>query len=285
MIHKFQPRNLNLALASMKNILTVGIVLLMFNLPVAAQKKWYVSPVAGVVLSPVKDNPENASLLKPGFSFGALGGPIFKDKWRLSFGFSVNQRYSSYSFQEPSADLGFVGDLIGNLIGGLSLDGTIYTENNTEYWTVDFPVTADYLFKSGFFFTGGFFANTTTGLKSELKTTTDIPFLDVIDIKSLGLGLFERLLPKNGTESETSRSSEGFNKTYFGLIGGLGADAGKVQLKIQYQYGFNDIRTEEPASNVAKQQALSLHIAYLFFPTAGPKSPRLKPRYDLDLIK
>ena len=275
----------NLALISMKKIIFIGVVLFVCSQTTVAQTKWYISPVLGMNMTPVKESPEDPSLLKTGVSFGALTGPLLKDHWRLSFGLTINQRYSSYSYQEPSASLGILTDLIGDLVGGYNLNGEVLVDSRTEYWTVDFPVTVDYVFKSGFFFTAGLYANTTTSANNVTETTTDIPILDVIDLDNLGLGLFQSLLPKNGTKSKSSSSTKDLNSSNFGLLGGFGADAGKIQLKIQYQYGFNDIRAAEPAANVSKQQAISFHIAYLFFPTVGERSTKLKPRYDLELIK
>lgn len=269
----------------MKIFLLIGSIIILSLHSSFAQKKWFISPVLGVNMTPLKESSDDPGFLKAGLSIGALTGTAINEHWRLNFGLTFNQRHTNNSFEEPSQSESLLTDLIGNLIGDFDFGGTDIVDVNTSYWTVDLPVTIDYVFNSGFFIHGGLFVNTVIKANNEVKTTTHIPVLELIDLDDLGLGVVSALLPQNGTENTSNTLSEGLRSTNFGLSGGFGADVGNIQLKFQYQYGFGSIRTDNHEIGVSNQQAFSFHIAYLFFPTAEPKSTRLKPRYDLELIK
>ena len=269
----------------MKNIL-LYILILLFGLNESlAQKTWYLQPTIGVNFTPIQLSESDPKLYQSGFSFGLLTGPALTDNWKLNFGLTVNQRYTSYSYEEDTQNQGLLIDLIGNLIGDLDMGGTDFTEVSTEYWTIDLPISVDYQFESGFFFTGGLFVNSTISANSNIKTTTHIPVMELIDLDNLGLGVVSTLLPQNGTVESSSDSKGGLNTTNVGLMGGFGAEVGQIELRLQYQYGFIEIRNDDFNPLISNPQLISFHLAYLFELKQQTRSKKLKKRYDLDLIK
>lgn len=261
-----------------------------------AQKQWQISPRLGLNMVPIEENDASGTTYKIGPAIGIMVGTNIGNNWDIEFGLTFNRRFSHYYYAFESDAFNLLNEIVPDLLNEIVPDSLInllgddllntYEKVNgyTDYWTIDLPIILDYRFESGFHFFAGPYINYMFFLENNEEKTTHIPLLELTDLS--GSGIDEnllQLLPKNGTEQTFNSSKDNINEVDFGFMGGFGYKGEKWILRFTYQYGLEDIRTDNTYVGINNQRAINLSIGYLILP--NNKSSKMKPRYDLDLIK
>lgn len=253
-----------------------------------AQSQWHISPRLGLNMVPIEENDASGTTHKLGASIGLMTGTRIGDHWDFEVGFSFNRRFAHYQYELETDGLDIIKNLIPDqiidLLGNDAFRTYELVNGYSDYWTVDLPITLAYRFESGFHLFAGPYFNYMFTIENKEEVTTHIPLLELTDMS--GLGIDENLLlllPSNGTEQSFNSSKSDLNEVDYGIIGGIGYSGEKWILKLAYQYGFNDLRTDNKYIGINNQRAINISIGYLFHPNT--ETSKLKPRYNLDLIK
>ena len=253
-----------------------------------AQENWLFSPSLGFNLTAIDEGGVTGQNQKAGVSFGFSALQIVEEKWSFNYGISFNKRYATYSFTNESAEL---EDLLG--AGGIPLPGgvfdlTVYESTNvfSSYWTFDVPITVSLKLGSGFIFYGGGYVNFLISTKNEEELTKHIPVFETLDFSTLPIPpeIFD-VLPENETTTSSNESSANMQSFSYGALFGFGYQSDKWLLKIGYQYGLSNIRTDldDINMNIKKQRAYTISIGYLI--SGLFQTSKNKAKYDLDFIE
>lgn len=272
----------------MKTFLKFLLLSLFISYFSVAQSQWHISPRLGLNMVPIEENDASGTTHKLGATIGLMTGTTLGNNWDFELGLTFNKRFAHYQYESETNGLDIIQNLLPTQVVDLLGDELFrsYEEVNgyTNYWTVDIPVTLAYRFESGFHLFAGAYFNYMFTIENKEEVTTHIPLLELTDLSGLGIDdNLLSLLPANGTEQTFNTSKNDLNEVDYGIIGGIGYTDKKWILKFAYQYGFNDIRTDNKHVGINNQRALNLSIGYLFHPNV--ETSKLKPRYDLDLIK
>lgn len=269
----------------MKKLLYSSLLLLAFT-GLRSQENWLFSPSLGANLVPISLNDVSGTSSKFGLSLGFYAIQKIDDHWSWSMGLSGNRRFASYSSENVSDELTGLLNLPIPIPGLSNFDLNVYEETKglTSFWTLDLPVTCMYSLKSGFFFYGGGYVNYMVSVRNEETVNTHIPVFEFFNPEDLITDpLLKSLLPENKTEKFSNESTDDLNKLDYGLLAGLGYQSEKWMLKMGYQYGLNDIRSDKMKMEIGNQRAVTISVAYLFKDLFA--SSKDKAIYNLELIE
>jgi len=267
----------------MKKVLTLFFVLNLANVSLA-QENWVLSPSLGINLVPIDEGGNSGVNLKTGIAIGITFSQLIEDHWSFNYGLSFNRRYAAYSTSSESDELYNIPNLPLPTIPGLDL--TVYEDMSglSSFWTIDLPITATYKFNSGMIIFGGGYLNYLLGTNNEETTTTHVPVFEVIDISQLPIDpALLPTLPQNETTTNSNKSKSDMETFGFGVLVGFGYQSEEWILKLGYQHGLNDMRTDEAKINIPEQRAITLSVGYLF--TEVFATSKNKAKYDLELIE
>lgn len=250
-----------------------------------SQENWNFSASAGVNMVPIQESDISGTTFKGGLAFAFTSSHKLEEGISFDYGLAVNQRFATYSTSSTSDELNDLLNL-GAIPGLENIDLNIYENINglTTFWTIDLPLTMTYKFKSGIGFFGGGYLNYLMTVKNKEQIETYIPIMEVFDLSQFVTDpLLLSLIPESGTVTETNDSEENMNEFGFGVLAGVSYQTESWILKLGYQHGLNEIRSDEMEMKIKKQRAVQLSVGILIqdlFYTS-----KEKPKYDLDLIE
>jgi len=258
---------------------------LFFTQSIFSQENWHFATSAGLNLVPIQESDISGTTFKGGLSFAFTSSHTLEEHISFDYGLSFNQRYASYNSSSVSDELtGLIN--IGPIPGLGAIDLNIY-ENVTglsTFWTIDLPLTMTYKFNSGVILYGGGYVNYLLTVKTKEQTETHIPVFEVINPADLITDPFLlSLIPKNQTVTETTDSKENMRDLGYGLLMGIGYETDSWVLKLGYQHGLSNIRSDDVNMKFKNQRAINLSLGLLIqdlFYTS-----KEKPIYDLQLIE
>lgn len=219
---------------------------------IAQQTKIQLQAGAGAI-------PMNTTTLGPKYSLGMHGGlqvqQQLKNKLWLSSGLYLSQKQqftqkieteSYIKTLENFLLLAGSGDFpIDSLVNslGLNLDAKNTTKEMIQLVNLEIPIMATYMHDKWSFHAGGY-AGLLLGAKRKVETTTEVPFLQVLDIGAFdSTGLLQFLLPPaESTSTVESNSTDNLLRYDAGMLLGMGYQDDRWSFNIHYAHGFVDFR-------------------------------------------
>jgi len=236
-------------------------------------QKLSIGPEIGMNLVKVSSgdvNPNYSVGLNQGFKFQYM----LNEKLSLSSGVYIDQRFQGYDSSSTILLDDYSPLLAAALNGanldipGLSFDVIQTAKGRLSNLYTRIPLLLNIHKEKMNFTIGGYYSYLISSRTNVLRTNR-VPLLETLDLgELLGGGtagnIAAALLPEARTEVENSyRSTDGLNRSDYGLTLGMGYTEEKVGFNIQYSYGFADYRTNPGSIDFKNNSALTISLSYL----------------------
>lgn len=224
-------------------LINVLILIIGFSITSTAQKLEFGPEIGTNVLSIDEDN-LGAKYL-PNFHAGAIVIYSFNEYWSVKSGVFFTQKSHYYS-ESDTSKLSLFGleDQIDQ-IENLNLDVYSFMNSRTSQYYLELPILGTFNYKKFNVSLGGY-ANYMLYSRTKKEEITEVPLLQVIDIKSLDpTGLLSNFLPEPYSYSLNENATAiGLANWDFGLRFGLGMEIDHIGINAYYNLGLSNYRSQ-----------------------------------------
>ena len=237
------------------------LIILLNSIYVNAQL--YIGPEVGTNLITMR-NKDIGKEFNLGWHGGIRTSYFFSDYFSLTGGVYFTEKRQAYSSLDTAAVEVF-GFSLEDLIPGINLDQYTSTIGSVSQYYIQIPIMASYKLDN-FSLSAGPFVGFMIRAWSREESSTDVPFLKVIDMSTIdSTGFLTALLPPAESTTFTETSSKSNLRIFdYGFKAGLSYQVNSLGFNLSYLFSLTDYRIDRGDLDLQRHHYFQFSINYDF---------------------